>query len=62
MRRDPVEQLSPMLAADLRALFHIGRSECRLTARVKSKRTGLCLERTDNFPHLRHKFLASGGR
>jgi len=62
MGRDPVEQLSPMLAAALRDLFHIGRSECRLTARVKSKRTGLYLERTDNFPHPRRIFLASGGR
>lgn len=79
MERKPLEQLAPMLAADLRdlssdergsiwaspdyvaeeklngvrVLLHILSSECRLTTRVKSRRTGLYLERTDNFPHLR---------
>src|SRR3989338_8285733 len=37
----------------VRALLHVHRSECRLTTRVKSKRTGLYSERTDNFPQLR---------
>ncbi len=37
----------------IRALLHIGQSESRLTTRVRSKRTGLYLERSDNFPHLR---------
>lgn len=37
----------------VRVLLHILGSECRLTTRVRSKRTGLYLERTDNFPHLR---------
>lgn len=37
----------------VRVLLHILGSECRLTTRVRSKRTGLYLERTDNFPYLR---------
>lgn len=37
----------------IRALLHVGAFESRLTTRVKSKRTGLYLERSDNFPHLR---------
>ena len=37
----------------VRVLLHILGSECRLTTRVRSKRTGLYIERTDNFPHLR---------
>lgn len=37
----------------IRALLHIGSYGSRLTTRVKSKRTGLYLERSDNFPHLR---------
>ncbi len=37
----------------VRALLHIGDAESRLTTRVKSKRTGRYLERSDNFPHLR---------
>lgn len=37
----------------VRVLLHILGSECRLTTRVRSKRSGLYLERTDNFPHLR---------
>jgi ATP-dependent DNA ligase len=37
----------------VRVLLHILGSECRLTTRVRSKRTGLYLERTENFPHLR---------
>lgn len=37
----------------VRALLHIEASESRLTTRVKSKRSGLYIERSDNFPHLR---------
>lgn len=37
----------------IRTLLHVGASESRLTTRIKSKRTGLYLERSDNFPHLR---------
>lgn len=37
----------------VRMLCFVGPGELRFTTRVKSKRTGLFQERTDNFPHLR---------
>lgn len=42
----------------IRAILQIGASDSRLTTRVKSKRSGLYLERSDNFPHLRDLPLA----